>query len=358
MRRVAVAHARVGMVLGRAVYDTRGRLLLADGDKIQANNLGLLARSGSAEVLVDDPRVADVLVGSLYSAQMEAKAVQALHTVLAFHEGGTDGITQKDVLAIQPWIQKMAERLYPDVLGDPELSGLMILKGYDYTHPVKVAGLAMLIGRIAGLTQAQVQQVGIAAILENVGYLSLPPELLEQEGPLSPDEQQQYLHQHPAYGVQLLAESGLEPEVVQAVAQHHERWSGGGYPGGRQGDEISIYARLIALADTYHALLSNRPHRRAFKPHEAVEFIVAFSGDAFDPELAKIFARQVPQYPAGLAVKLSTGEVGIVSDPNAGHIARPVVRICFRNGRAVEQPFDLDLSIRECMSTLIVEVLL
>ena len=89
-----------------------------------------------------------------------------------------------------------------------------------------------------------------------------------------------------------------------------------------------------------------------------MEFIVAYSGAMFDPKLAQIFARRVPQYPAGLGVKLSTGEVGIISDPNIGHIARPIVRICVENGEVVEKPFDLDLSLRECMDKLIVQVLL
>ena len=97
----------------------------------------------------------------------------------------------------------------------------------------------------------------------------------------------------------MLAESGLEAEVITAVTQHHERWDGSGYPEGRKGEEISLFARIIALADTFHALLSKRPHWPAFKPHEAVEFIVAYSGAMFDPKLAQIFARACPSTPPG-----------------------------------------------------------
>lgn len=80
-----------------------------------------------------------------------------------------------------------------------------------------------------------------------------------------------------------------------------------------------------------------------------------------NPALALIthlFARRMPQYPSGLGVKLSTGEIGIISDPNAGHIARPIVRICFENGAALEKPFDLDLSEAKSMNKVITEVLL
>ena len=287
MRRVSVANARPGMVLGRAVYDTRGRLVLGEGDRLIADSLETLARAGAAEILIEDPRVADVPVGSLFSAQVEAKVVQALHVMLVTHEGTTEGIGSPALLAIQPWVRKMAERLFPEILGEPDLSWVASLQGYDYIHPVKTAGLSMLLGRFAELGPEDLVKLGMAAM-----------------------------------------------------------------------DEISFFARIIALADTYHALLSKRPHRAALKPHEAVEFIVAYSGESFDPELTQIFARRTPQYPAGLVVRLSTGEVGIVSNPNAGHIARPVVRICYEDGNAVQEPYDLNLSERECMTKLIVEVLL
>ena len=357
MRRVGIANAKAGMTLGRSVYDTRGHLVLAEADKLNEESLELLARSGTAEILIEDPRVADVLVGSLFSAQLEAKAVQALHVMFVTHEGTTDPISEGDLLGIQPWIHKMAERLYPQVMGDPELAGMARLQGYDYMHPVKVAQLAMLMGRLADLEQDDLVKLGMAAMLQNVGYLSLPAGLLEKEESFT-DDDWVHIHKHPHLSAKMLAESGLDAEVISAIEQHHERWSGSGYPDGRKGEEISLFARIIGLADTFHSLLSKRPHRPAYEPHEAVEFVVAYSGEMFDPKITQIFARRVPQYPSGLGVRLSTGEIGIVSNPNLGHIARPIVRICYEGGKAVEEPYDLDLSLPKCMSKLITEVLL
>lgn len=357
MRRVSVGHAKVGMVVGRAVYDTKGHIVLGEGDKLTEGSLDLLARSGAAEILIEDPRVADVLVGSLFSPQLEAKAVQALNVLLALQQGTTEGIKAGDLIGIEPVVRQMTKRLFPDVLGDPELSGLLTTQGYDHIHAVKVAGLSMLIGRYADLGEEELSKLGMAAILQNIGYLSLPPGILDKAGSLTEDEWYQ-VRKHPQHGATMLAASGLDGDIIRAIEQHHERWNGSGYPDGRKGEEVSLLARIAALADTYHALLSKRPHREAFKPHEAVEFVVAYSGELFDPALAQIFARQIPQYPAGLGVKLNTGEVGIISNPNPGHIARPIVRICFENDTAVREPYDLDLSDPRCMSTLIVQVLL
>ncbi len=357
MRRASIRQAKTGMVLGRAVYDIRGRLVLSEGDELTQDSLGLLARSGAAEILVEDSRVADVIVGSLYSARLEAKAVQAYRMLQTTIEGQADGISENDILGIYPQVNDMAKRLVPEINGEPEVSGPLTLQGYDPIHAVKVTGVAMLLGRYSDMGPDELVELGMAAMLSNIGYGALPPGLLDEPQPLGSNEQT-LLHTHPVEGAKMLIDSGLSDLALRAIEQHHERWDGSGYPEGRKGDEISRYAQIIAVADTYHAMLSKRPHRPAFKPHEAVEFIVAFSGELFEPGLCILFARRMPQYPSGLGVKLSTGEIGIISDPNAGHIARPIVRICFENGAALDTPYDLDLSGENTMNKIITEVLL
>ena len=150
MRRVSVAHAKAGMVLGRAVYDIRGQMVLNEHESLTEDNVGLLARSGAAEILIEDPRVADVPVGALYPADLEAKALQAIHVLLVLKQGSSDGLAPGELLGLQPAIHQMVGRLFPVPLGDPDLSGTSSLQAYDYIHPVKVTGLALLIGRTAG----------------------------------------------------------------------------------------------------------------------------------------------------------------------------------------------------------------
>ena len=92
-------------------------------------------------------------------------------------------------------------------------------------------------------------------------------------------------------------------------------------------------------------------------PHEAIEYIMANSGDLFDPDLVGLLTRQVPLYPTGITVQLNTGETGIISDSNLGHIGRPMVRICFdERSRNLKEPYDLDLSLPENQGRMIVQV--
>lgn len=356
MRRVSVVNAKVGMVLRRPVFDVRGYPVFEENERITPEKLPLLSRTGASEIVIDDPRVEDVLVGTMFPGYLEAKAVQALHVLIA-SAGYGGGFRADHLIGVRAAVNALVRCLFPEAVGDPDISGSIALEGYDYVHPVKVTTLSLLVGRLIGLSEADLSRLGLVAMLQNVGYLSLPPGLLEKPAPLD-EEEREYLAGHPSASVELLKEAGLEGAVLEGIAHHHERWRGGGYPRGLKGGEISLFARITALADGFHALVSKRPYRPPMKRHEAIEFISAFSGDLFDPELAEVFTRKVPVYPAGIGVKLNTGEVGIVSNPNVGHIARPVVRVCAAGGRSLQEPYDLDLSEVHNMNKLIAEVIL
>ena len=114
----------------------------------------------------------------------------------------------------------------------------------------------------------------------------------------------------------------------------------------------------MAIADAYFEMVSKKATRDPFQPQDAVEFIMAGSGDLFDPDLVGIFTREVPLYPTGVTVKLNTGEYGIVSDGNIGHIGRPTVRICVdASGARLRNPYDFDLTEPENQGCMVVKVL-
>jgi hypothetical protein len=152
MRRVSVANATTGMVLGRSVYDINGQILLSNGDRLTEENLPNLFRSGTGEILVHDPRAEDVPVGALFSAHLEAKAVHGLRILLLNSQGSSEQINPVELFGIRPVLNSMTERLLPAILGDPDLCGVSSLQAYDFIHPVKVAELSMLIGSHLGST--------------------------------------------------------------------------------------------------------------------------------------------------------------------------------------------------------------
>lgn len=353
MRRIAVASARADMVLGRAVYDLRGRPVLREGVTLTEAALQQLAGSGIGEVLVEDPRVADVPVGMLFPPSLEAQAVHALRQLLASVSSGAP-ILPPLLFGVTHAIKLMTDRVASVVPVDPDVSGTSSLEGYDLIHPVRVAEIALLLGREMGLDPSS---LGLAALLANIGYVGVNASVLQSSKRFSAVEREA-VERHTKSASSMLSNSGLGSDAILAIEQHHERWDGSGYPTGACGDEISLQAQILAISDVYHALLCERPYRGAFSRDEAMQFIMAFSGELFSIELVRVLVERVPLYSTGLGVKLSTGQIGIVSDVNPGHIGRPIVRICATDGRPVKKPYDLDLSNRETARIVVSDILL
>jgi HD-GYP domain-containing protein (c-di-GMP phosphodiesterase class II) len=229
---------------------------------------------------------------------------------------------------------------------------------YDYVHPARVAGLSLILGMEYGIEKSDLVALGLAALMMNIGYVKLPEDALTAPWPLSPETWRD-LVQHPLVGAEIISGvDGVDGKVIEAIAQSHERFDGTGYPNGLKGEEISLFARILGMVDTYYALVSERPHRKPFLPHEAIEFVMAYSMELFDPDLVELFSRKVPLYSTGVSVKLSSNEAGVVADANLGHVGRPTVRILVdRFGAEIKQPYELDLTAPDQQMELVVQVL-
>ncbi len=357
MRRISLRHARQGMVLGRAVYDSQGHMILDSGSTLSEDCRTTLAIYEVGEVLIEDRRVSDVPVQSVFAPELEAQVAQAIRQLITESRGNSrvDDILVEDV---EKSIYGMARAVFPEGIGEVNVAGCISLEDYDYVQPVKVAALSLLMCKMAGYGLFSLANLGIAALLKNVGYILLQQDLAESLEPQSESEPLEY-QKHPGYGAKFLGEYERfnGPEVVEAVLQHHERWDGSGYPEGLKGTDISPFARILAITDTYFELVSVSPDEAAYLPHEAVEYILAYSGELFDPELVQLFTRLVPLYPTGTTVKLNAGELGIVSNANLGHIGRPIVRICTdENAQPLNEPYDIDLAQPKHQHLLVVEV--
>lgn len=343
MRRVLVSKISAGMVLARPVYDVHGLILVDAGVRLRANHRVLLNDSLSTEILVEHAESNDLLAAPLFPALLESKAIDALRTLLSRAQPAPDWAPPGSLVGAMPWLNKMLDCIHPVVLGDTYVSGCHRLDDAQYIHSVKVAQLAMLIGQLAGAERAELFNLGLTALLMNAGYEGLPAGMLASTAEWTVAERMEMTH-HPVMSASMMRLSGAPADVLRAVEQHHEQWDGRGYPHGLGRHDVSLYARIVSIADVYIALRSRRPYRDAMAPHEAIEFIMAFSGALFDPELVQLFVRHIPSYPTAAMVTLSTGESGIVIDPNAGHIARPKVRVLSTNGTAMKESYAIDLS--------------
>jgi len=358
LRRISVENAQLGMTLARAVYDTLGKLVLEGGMVLDVAHLPLLSRLEVGSIIVQDSRVDDVIIVPMISEEVEAQGVRLVQRLLGGNHGGLPEHVKLDLVAVERIVKLMIQGFYSTFMGEINLEGCKSKGSYEYIHPVKVTGLSLLMGKEAGFSRTDLDRLAEAALLQNVGYILLPDGFVANLD-ITAEEKSPEFKKHPELGYQILSRHrDLDTRVVQAVQQHHERWDGSGFPQGLKGDKISPFARIMAIASTYHALVSQRRGQQPYSPPEAAEFIVAYSGELFDPELVQTFIRNVPLYPKGVMVKLSSGEKGIVTDTNIGYVGRPVVRICYdRNGGVVQKPYDIDLTKPDQQNKMIAAIL-
>jgi HD-GYP domain-containing protein (c-di-GMP phosphodiesterase class II) len=158
---------------------------------------------------------------------------------------------------------------------------------YLVEHSIDATALGLSIGRRL-VPQDSLRELGTGLFLQDIGKLALPPSLIHHPGPLAPDEWE-LMMQHTLLGLEFLRDDTISLPAKSVVRSHHERWDGSGYPTGLVGDEISLFARIAAVADVFCAVTSERFYAHALPRDEGVELIRAGTGSAFDPTVVEAF---------------------------------------------------------------------
>ena len=205
------------------------------------------------------------------------------------------------------------------------LTRVRTLDEYTYLHSIAVSALMVNLARELGLSAEYVRQAGTAGLFMDVGKSFLPAELLRKPS-VYDNRDWAEMHRHPRLGADAVRTSGALSAIVADVClHHHERYDGTGYPDRLAGDEISLFARMAAICDTYDAIASHRPHRPARGPAEAVAELYKLKGH-FDESLLTSFIKSIGIYPVGSLVRLASGKLGCVSAQRRDQLTRPVVR--------------------------------
>ena len=151
-----------------------------------------------------------------------------------------------------------------------------------------IASLATGMGLELGLSREEIQRIRIAALLHDLGKIAVPDEILDKPATLS-DAEWQAIGEHPRVGQVILEQASSLREAIPVVLHHHERFNGGGYPHGLRGNEIPIGARIVAVADAYHAMVHDRPYKAALTHEEALLELRRHAGTQFDPAVVDVF---------------------------------------------------------------------
>lgn len=355
MRRVPLEAARPGQKLAAAV-NYGGRTILASGVVLNEEMLKTIRSLGIRQITVVDSRFEGISPAASLPQAVREWGLKILGEIFREQEENGAGGAQIPLSSIAGLATEIDSQLSvrpgrPVTLieDEPEASYLPV-------HSLNVAVLAMAVARQAGYTD-RIIDIGIGALLHDLGMVNVPRELRERAGPLAPAEWD-IIRRHPEAGFRALAGHPAVSNFAKViVVQHHEREDGSGYPRGTQGKDIYPFAKLVAICDAYAAMVAERPYRGQYLPHQAMEFLMSGAGYEFDHTLVQHFCKCVAPYPVGTMVVLNTGETGIVVDVERGYLSRPTVRVITdRKGQELVRYYELNLSAPINHSSVIVDV--
>ncbi|WP_252187799.1 HD-GYP domain-containing protein [Anaeromonas frigoriresistens] len=335
-----ISFVKEGTILGKDIYDEKGRILLSKGTALRDRYIKKIKSLGIYSIYIMD-EYSNVELNDVITPQIRSKAIITLKkTYHNFQQNYSqdDSYTKKSVQEANENISdisSVAEDILDDILSQKHvvvnLIDIKSTDNYTYQHCLNVSILSIILGLELKLDTKHLKHLAIGSLLHDIGKTLIPESILLKEGPLT-DEEFETMKSHTKKGYDYLKISKDIPSPARVIAiQHHEKIDGSGYPNGLKEDEIYMLSKIVAIADVYDALTSDRPYRRAMSPNEALEYLYGNCSTQFDMKLVKKFSNRIIPYPIGTMVKLSNKNIGVVKDITSGFPLRPKIELLSTN---------------------------
>lgn len=328
MRLVDIESVEPGQYLGKTIFSANGTVLLSVGVQLTVYMISTLKRLGVTTIYIDDPQFKDVETQDMLSEETKRAVIHQMSEMFETLRSGKEFSTKA--------ISQTVDKLLDDVLRNSSvmvhLSDIRTADNAAYVHAMNVCMLSTLIGYNMGLNMIQLKELSIGALLHDIGKIN------------APENQEGRMH-HAWRGFEMLKMKREYSLLIAHVAfQHHEAIDGTGLPRKITGEEIHLYAKIVAAANMYDNLLYHPEEGKSMLPHEACEHIGALSGTKLDHEVLTQFMKVVSIYPNGISVRLSNRKIGVVVGQHRGLPGRPVVRLLNKEDEDTVEAKELDLA--------------
>lgn len=322
MNSYALAEVVPGMQVGKDVLNDGGQVMVIAGTTLTTSIIeGLECWDIPSVVIrtavIETPVVVDTPIIIPTPLVIDTPISEAQQHFYHEYDSTTDALKKsfgkmryfKEVPLQQ--MQEMAEdEIFPMIESIGVLNHLQMVghkENYTFQHSINVSVICGVLGKWLGYTGVALADLVLAGLLHDVGKTQIPLAILDKPDTLS-DEEMKTMQTHAQLGYKLLKDNKeLSPDVIHAVLQHHERMDGKGYPLQVTGDKLHQYARIVAVADTYDAMTSDRVYHKKMTPFEVVEIMSREMYDKLDPTICTVFLNNVRSYFIGNSVKLTDG---------------------------------------------------
>ena len=338
MRRVHIDELTKEMRLAKSIYHN-DKLILAEGTDNLQRYVDSLINSGIFSVYVVDEISKDIEVPDVVKEVTRKKCKKILNNCFSVIKN--QGQLAKELVddMVTTIIGELLDR--EDVILSMEDIGAK--DDATLIHSVSTAVYAVITGRTLGMTKEELKKLAEGALFHDIGKILLDSELLSKQGKLT-DEEYDSIMQHPLIGYDILKKQSQFSEESRLVAlQHHERLDGSGYPNGIKGEQITVFSKIVGIADVYDALTAERCYRRSMSNFKAYTMLKKDVGIKYDKDIFKAFMSNIAVYPNGIVVNLSDGTHGIVKNQNRDMPLRPVIRVIDDRNKDDIKLYDLDL---------------
>ncbi len=313
------------MVLAKSIF-VNGNVYINKGTNGLDRYSDRLDRMGIACVYIEDEVSEAIEIPESITDETRTRCKDALRDA---YSSVRENMTV-DVEKLEGPLAKLMEEVMENKDVQINLSDINAVDDYTFGHSVSTAVYAALIGIDLGFGEIKMKELCLGAILHDAGKMLIDPAILRKEGKLTEDEFKE-IKRHPQLTYDILSRCKSLSEDVRLIGlQHHERLNGKGYPNRLGGYRISAYGRIVAVADVYDALSSDRCYRSRWPNNKILDYLTEESGKSFDNEMVASLLKRIAVYPTGSQVRLSDGSQALVVRQNEQMPLRPVVRV-FKN---------------------------
>jgi HD-GYP domain-containing protein (c-di-GMP phosphodiesterase class II) len=339
MKKIPIEELKPGMVFTRTVFGDNYEIIAEPNTPITSKDIENLKKKGVKFVettgelkgivkIQEEVPLVDKVESSARELMTFYKSlVDSVESVYTNYKVNKEILPEKVVNIVEKVIDKISE------VGDKNvflnLINIVDKTKYLPTHVLNATILGLLLGKEMNYPESKLKLLGTGILLMDIGMVFIPMSILERETKLT-DEEYNKIKTHTVLGYKaVVQENNMSPEVGRVCLEHHERWDGTGYPRNLQKQQISEYARVAAIVDTYEAMTRKRVYRDRMMSFEAMRAILTEGSTKFDPDILKVFLRMMSVYPVGSYVMLNTRAIAkvISSDPISPF--RPVVKVVY-----------------------------
>lgn len=332
MKKININEIKDGDILYDDAINSNGVVFLAADTKLSKRHIPMLSNLGIVEVVIKDENELKKKKTIIEDKtdEVDIKLTLLYHKTVNNFKSMYKRASEENCIEIDE-MDKILTPIMENTLKNNNILSTFRkinreLGEYTYKHCINVGILSSMLGKWLGYSEEEIKELGMAGFFHDIGKSKVSPDIINKKGSLNSAEFE-IIKLHPTYGHEILKNSkNISPNIMLGVYQHHERMDGSGYPNNTPGDKIHPYAKIIAVADVYDAMSSNRVYKDAESPFKVYDFLLHTDSSKLDVEIVTTFVKNISNFFVGNIVRLSSGEKGKIVMINPYTPTRPFIQ--------------------------------